>query len=101
MTTIERTEKVSPLEKFSVLAGDIDLLRQRIETLQREQSTDELLEVIEVEALAKQFGNTTDLMRKKLSRAGGRVFKLGRKYLIRKVCFLEVLESLEQSYMEN
>jgi len=101
MTTFERTEKVSPLEKFAVLAGDIDLLRQRVENLHSEQSIDDLLDLIEIEELAKRFGNTTDLMRKKLTRAGGRVFKLGRKYVIRKVCFLEVLEKMEQSVLEN
>lgn len=101
MTTVERTEKVSPLDKFAVLAGDIDLLRQRVENLHAEQSIDDLLDVIEIEMLAKRFGNTSELMRKKLSKAGGKVFKLGRKHVIRKVTFLEVLEKLEQCSLEN
>jgi len=33
MTTLQRTEKVTPLEKFTVLAGDIDQLRSRVEQL--------------------------------------------------------------------
>ena len=101
MTTTERTEKVSPLDKFAVLANDIDLLRYRLDNVNCEQSIDDLLEVIEVESLAERFQNTPDLMRKKLSQAGGKVFKLGRKHVIRKVCFLEVLENLEHSCLED
>jgi len=55
MTTRERTDKVMPLEKFGVLATDIDLLFQRIEMLQTEQSIDNLLEVVEIAELAKRF----------------------------------------------
>jgi len=101
MTTTERTEKVSPLDKFAVLANDIDLLRHRLDTVNREQSIDDLLEVIEVEFLADRFRNTPDLMKKKLSQAGGKVFKLGRKHVIRKICFLEVLENLESASLED
>jgi hypothetical protein len=101
MTTTERTEKVSPLDKFAVLANDIDLLRLRLDTVNREQSIDSLLEVIESDSLAQRFRNTPDLMRRKLLQAGGKVFKLGRKHVIRKVCFLEVLESLEHASMDD
>lgn len=96
MTTSQRTEKVSPLDKFVVLAGDIDQLRNRIDQISTEQSIDDLLEVLEVEKLGLQFGVTLDTMRKCLQLAGGKVFKMGKKWVIRKVGFLEVLESLEQ-----
>lgn len=96
MTTSQRTEKVSPLDKFVVLAGDIDQLRNRIDQISTEQSIDDLLEVLEVEKLGLQFGVTLDTMRKRLQLAGGKVFKMGKKWVIRKVGFLEVLESLEQ-----
>ncbi len=96
MTTRERTEKVTPLEKFLVLAGDIDLLRNQIENLTTDQSIDELLEVIEVQELAERFGISITLMRKKLSNAGGRPFKLGKKWAIRKVGLLEVIQHLEK-----
>jgi hypothetical protein len=96
MTTRERTEKVTPLEKFLVLAGDIDLLRNQIENLTTDQSIDELLEVIEVQELAGRFGISITLMRKKLSNAGGRPFKLGKTWAIRKVGLLEVIQHLEK-----
>jgi len=96
MTTRERTEKVAPLEKFDILAADIDLLRQRIEGLQSGQSMDSLLEVVEVEELASRFGVSLDAMRKRLSLAGGQVFKMGRQFVIRKVSLLQAMENLEQ-----
>jgi len=96
MTTRERTGKVAPLEKFDVLAADIDLLRQRIDALKSEQSVDLLLEVVEVETLAKRFGVSLDAMRKRLALGGGQVFKMGRQFVIRKVSLLQALENLEQ-----
>jgi hypothetical protein len=96
MTTRERTEKVAPLEKFDVLAVDIDLLRQRIDTLKSEQSVDLLLEVVEVETLARRFGVSVDAMRKRLTLGGGQVFKMGRQFVIRKVSLLQALENFEQ-----
>lgn len=94
-STFERTEKASPMEKFSVLATDVDSLRRQIENLTTEQSIDDLLEVVEVSELAEQFGTSLNLMRRKLSAANGKVFKLGKKYVIRKVILLEVLQRLE------
>jgi len=96
MTTREKTEKVMPLEKFDVLAGDIDFLRQRVDTIHTEQSMDDLLEMLEIEKLAKEFGITLFTMRNKLKAAGGQVMKIGKKWVIRKVSYLEVLENLER-----
>jgi len=36
-------------------------------------------------------------MKNRLLKAGGKILKLGKKYVIRKVRFLEVLEALEQT----
>jgi len=94
-TTRERAGKVTPLEKFDVLATDIDLLRQRVENIHAEQSMDDLLELIEVEQLAAEFGVTFFTMRKKLISAGGQVVKIGKKWVIRKISYLQVLENLE------
>ena len=95
MTTVERTQKVTPLEKFSVLACDIDLLRQKLDNLNIQQPLDDLLDVVEISELAKRYGASEDLMRKRLRLAGGKVFKLGKQYVIRKVVLLEVLQKLE------
>jgi len=95
MTTVEKTERLSPLEKFGVLAGEIDQIRQLINNFQSEQCVDDLLETLEMAELGEKFGVTPETMRKKLIEAGGGVFKLGKKYVIRKVRFLSVLEFLE------
>ena len=95
MTTVEKTERLSPLEKFGVLAGEIDQIRQLINNFQSEQCVDDLLETLEMAELGEKFGVTQETMRKKLIEAGGGVFKLGKKYVIRKVRFLSVLEFLE------
>lgn len=97
MTTLERTEKVQPMDRFQILAVDIDQLRNRLELLSGDQSIDDLLEVLEVESLGKQFGVSTEAMKRKIGRSGGQVFKMGKKYVIRKVKFLEVMELLERS----
>ena len=61
------------------------------------QSIDDLLAVLEVAGLGERFGMSQDSMRKRLRMAGGKVFKLGKKYVIRKVALLEVMEKLEHS----
>jgi len=95
MTTREKTGKVTPLEKFDVLAGEIDALRQRIDNLQGVKTMDDLLAVVQIEELAKEFGVSLSTMRDKLKAAGGQVVKIGKKWVIRKVSYLEVLENLE------
>lgn len=52
---------------------------------------------MEVAGLGERFGMSQDSMRKRLRMAGGKVFKLGKKYVIRKVALLEVMEKLEHS----
>ena len=96
MTTVERTEKVQPMDRFQILALDIDQLRNRLDLVSGDQSIDELLEVLEVESLGEQFGVSSEAMKRRPSRAGGQAFKLGKKYVIRKVKFLEVMEALER-----
>lgn len=99
MTTTQRTEKATPLEKFVVLAGDLDQLRSRVEQItQTEQSIDDLCETLEVDEIGKRYGVSSNTMRKRLKQAGGQVFKIGKKHVIRKVRFLEVLEALESEY---
>ena len=95
MTTVEKTERLTPLEKFAVLAGDIDQVRLRIESIQAQQSVDDLLETLDISELGEKFGVSMETMKKRLIQAGGTVFKMGKKYVIRKVRFLEVLETLE------
>ena len=83
------------MDRFNILAGDIDTLRSKVEQVTTEQPIDELLEVIEVSDLATQFAVTPETMKRKLRNAGGKIFKIGKKYVIRKVKFLLVIEHLE------
>ncbi len=83
------------MEKISVLATDVDSLRRQIENITTDQSIDSRLEVVEVSDLAERFSTSVNVMRRKLTAAGGKVFKLGKKYVIRKVILLEVLQRLE------
>lgn len=78
-----------------MLACDIDLLRQKLDNLNIQQPLDDLLDVVEISELAKRYGASEELMRKRLRLAGGKVFKLGKQYVIRKVVLLEVLQKLE------
>lgn len=95
MTTLQKTEQISPLEKFVVLARDIDQIRQRLEQVTTDQNVDDLLEVIEISELANRYSTTEETVKKRISNAGGKIFKIGKKWVIRKMNFLEVLEKLE------
>ena len=97
ITTRERTENATPMEKFEVLAGDIDQLRLQIERLNGQKSVDDLLSVIEIDELAQQYGSSEKIIRKRLRDSGGNIFKMGRKWVIRKIKLLEVYEAFERS----
>lgn len=96
MSLIESASNLPPLEKISVLLNEVERLGTRMENLTNDQSIDELLDVLHLDELSEQFSISQEQMRKKLRLAGGKVFKLGKKYVIRKVNFLCVLETLEQ-----
>jgi hypothetical protein len=98
MTTREKTDSLPPLEKIAVLASDLDILRSQMEQqIIQEKSLDDLVDLVWLDELSGQFGVSLGTMKTKLQAVGGKVFKLGKKYVIRKVNFLEVLEHLEQA----
>ena len=97
MTTRERTRELTPMEKFDVLAEDIDQLRLRFEQLHLQQSMDDLLEVVELSDLAEKYGSPEKLLRKRLKDSGAEIFKVGRKWVIRKVKLLEIYEAFERT----
>lgn len=98
MTTREKTDRLPPLEKIAVLASDLDILRSQMEQqIIQEKSLDDLVDLVWLDELSCQFGVSLGTMKTKLQAVGGKVFKLGKKYVIRKVNFLEVLEHLEQA----
>jgi hypothetical protein len=96
VSLIESASNLPPLEKISILLNEVERLGTRMDNLTNEQSIDELLDVLHLDELSEQFSISQEQMRKKLKLAGGKVFKLGKKYVIRKVNFLCVLETLEQ-----
>lgn len=95
MTVFQRVEEVTPLEKFIVLARELDSLRYRFDQYSKDQSIDDLLEVVEIESLALRFGVSSITMQRRLREVGGKVFKIGKKHVIRKIALLEVYEALE------
>lgn len=98
MTTLEKTHKLPPLEKIATLVKDLDELRSQVtQQISQEQPLDDLVDVVCLDVLSEQFYISVVSLKKKLELAGGKVFKLGKKYVIRKVCFLEVLKKLEQA----
>ena len=95
MLLSESISKLSPLDKITALFNEVDRLNTRMEQITSEQPIDELLDVFDMHELGKKFAISPQLMRKKLTLAGGKVFKLGKKQVIRKINFLNVLEKLE------
>lgn len=95
-TTREKTDNVSPMEKFDILAADIDQLRLQVEQINGQKSVDDLLELIELADLAQQFGSTEKELRKRLRNVGGEIFKLGKIWVIRKIKLLQVYEAFEK-----
>lgn len=95
MTTSERTAVASPLDKFEVLAADIDDLRVKIQSLHGTQSIDDQIEIVNLKTLSRQHGLSLPTVRRRIEEAGGRVFKIGGQVVIRKVKLLEVFEQLE------
>jgi len=96
LSTIERAGKLSPLEQILVLAGDIDRLRIQLDELREGRSIDDSLDVIEVDELSERYKISSEFMRKQLKDRGGKVFKLGKKFVIRKVQLLRVMERMEE-----
>jgi len=96
MTIREKTQNLPPLEKITFLVGEIDHLRTQLDQqIMQEKSLDDLVYLLFLDELCEKFGISLETMRKKLVALGGRVFKLGKKFAIRKIHFLEVLEKLE------
>ena len=95
MTILEKTAKLPPIERIALLADEIDYLKSQVEVGLREQDVDSMIEVLELDELAQKYETTAISMKKKILQANGKVFKLGKKWVIRKISFLSVVEFLE------
>jgi hypothetical protein len=101
MTTREKTNAATPLEKFDILAAEIDQLRMKISALDRQRSVDELLEIVSLKELSLQYQVPLVGLRKKLIDAGGNVFKIGKHSVIRRVNLLSIFENLERKELDT
>ncbi|MEM7600639.1 MAG: hypothetical protein AAF357_04395 [Verrucomicrobiota bacterium] len=87
-------ENATGLEKFSVLANLVDHIAHL--TL-ASRSIDEQVATLDIETLALEHGVTFETLRQQIrsTMGSGVVFRLGKRWLIRKTKFLEFLQTLE------
>ena len=106
--TIEMVESALGTAKLTVLAAAIDQLNdsqtrlsERVHKLAAVSGTnptyDAEIETLEMSALAEQYGVSVDTLRKQIRDVLGElaVIKVGKKWVIRKVNFLDFLRKLE------
>ena len=95
-TTLQQVQAALGTDKFTVLAVAVD---QALEARTREASMDEQIETLDVQDLAGNYGTTFETLRKQISDSvgAGAVFKLGKKWVIRKQTFLQFLQARERS----
>ena len=98
-TTLQQVQQALGTDKFTVLAVAVD---QALEARNREVSLDEQIETLDVQELAGNYGTSLETLRKQISDAvgPGAVFKLGKKWVIRKQTFLQFLQARERSVAE-
>lgn len=97
-STLKLVEEAVGLQKFEVLATAIDQLsRLRQSEGANEGTLDDQIAVLDLEELATQFAVTGETLRKNLCAALGKgaVFRVGKKWVIRKQRFLEYLRRQE------
>jgi len=98
-TTLQQVQQALGTDKFTVLAVAVD---QALEARNREVSLDEQIETLDVQQLAENYGTSLETLRKQISDfvGAGAVFKLGKKWVIRKQTFLQFLQARERSVAE-
>ena len=100
-TTLQLVDEAVGLQKFEVLATAIDRLSQHRQSEGVNEGTlDDQIAVLDIEELAGQFAVTGDTLRKNLCAALGKgaVFRVGKKWVIRKQRFLEYLRRQEGEF---
>lgn len=95
MATIDLVEATLGMDKFIVLARAIDKVAEQMRMVSA--SIDDAVETLFVEDLASRFGVTTETMRKQIcARMGATVvFRVGKRWVIRKQKYLDYLIELE------
>lgn len=97
-TTLELVEKAAGRDKFLVLSVAIDRVSNALANLTQGVSLDDQIATLDVEELAATYGVSLDTMREKIRRSLGdnAVFRLGKKWVIRKQTFLGFLLANEE-----
>ena len=95
-TTLQQVQQALGTDKFTVLAVAVD---QALEARSREVSLDEQIETLDVQKLAETYATSLETLRKQIVEAvgPGAVFKLGKRWVIRKQTFLNFLQSRERA----
>ncbi|MFT5467878.1 MAG: hypothetical protein ACI8UO_002985 [Verrucomicrobiales bacterium] len=96
-TTLEQLNSALGTEKFTVLATVIDQLRCFQAEIASGVDLDDRIETLDVADLAEEHGVSFETMRKELRSVAGKnaVFRLGKKWVIRKQRFLDYLQTKE------
>lgn len=96
-STLKILQQAVGTEKLTVLAAAIDTLMAMHAETQRGFSLEEQSATLEVEELASQYGVSFETMRNQLREVLGdaAVFRLGKKWVIRQVKFLDYLRARE------
>ena len=96
-TMLEMVEKATGSSKFTVLAAAIDQMLEQMLSVSVSKSMDDEIAVLCVEELASTNRVKSKTMRGNLCKVLGddAVFRLGKRWVIRKRKFLEYLSALE------
>lgn len=102
-TTLQLVEQALGKDKFAVLACAIDLLAARTDALVKEKPVDEQIACLDVHQLAEENGVGFETLRKNICQVMGAhaVFRLGKRWVIRKETFLLFLQKMETGAAEN
>ena len=95
MSFLDTIEKATGRDKFVVIAAQLD----HVTDLAESKSIDDCIAVLDVEVLARDHGVTFETMRNQLriKLGSNAVFRLGKRWVIRKVKFLQYLQCLENN----
>lgn len=96
MATIHLVDSAVGLDKFAVLAKEIDRVAERV--LMVSVSLDNELETLCMRELSSKYGVTIETMRKQIcaQMGNGAVYRVGKYWVIRKRMFLDYLLARER-----
>ena len=103
-TTLQLVEQATGLDKFAVLACAIDLHAARMDDLVlKEAPIDEQIACLDIHELAKENGVGFETFRKNICQVMGShaIFRLGKRWVIRKETYLLFLQKLETGAVED